>query len=198
MYLCDKDIERAVKSGDIVLRDFQKKRLQPASYDILLGNKFQILDQHQTDYIDPSKKRPIKVREVRLKDGEQFVLHPGVSVLGTSKDYFGSDKYLVHLNGKSSLARIGLIVHNTAGLINPGHFLNITFELCNLNSVPIILRPGMEIAQLTFSELSSNPITDFHKNSNYEKDNWKMNHKKTTSRKVSKKSVKKLKAKNKK
>lgn len=198
MYLCDKDIERAVKSGDIVLRDFQKKRLQPASYDILLGNKFQILDQHQTDYIDPSKKRPIKVREVRLKDGEQFVLHPGVSVLGTSKDYFGSDKYLVHLNGKSSLARIGLIVHNTAGLINPGHFLNITFELCNLNSVPIILRPGMEIAQLTFSELSSSPITDFHKNSNYEKDNWKMNHKKTTSRKVSKKSVKKLKAKNKK
>jgi dCTP deaminase len=190
MYLCDKDIEKAVKNGDIVLKGFQKKRLQPASYDILLGNKFQILDQHQTDFIDPSKKRPIKVREINLKDGEKFILHPGVSVLGISKDYFGSSKFLVQLSGKSSLARIGLIVHNTAGLINPGHFLNITFELCNLNSVPIILRPGMEIAQLIFSELSSSPMTDFHAKSKYDKDNWKMNHKKTTKKKLSAKKKK--------
>ena len=184
MYLCDKDIEKAVKSGDIVLKGFQKKRLQPASYDILLGNKFQILDTHKTDFIDPSKKRPVKVREVKLKKGEEFILHPGVSVLGISEDYFGSNKFLIQLNGKSSLARIGLIVHNTAGLINPGHFLQITFELCNLNSVPIILRPGMEIAQLTFSELSSSPMTDFHKKSKYDSDNWKMNHKKTAKGKL--------------
>jgi len=180
MFLSDVDIEKAVKRGDIVIKGFDKKRLQPASYDILLGNKFQVLDSHKTDFIDPSNKRPIKLRNIKLKDGEEFILHPGVSVLGISKDYFGSKKFLVHLNGKSSLARIGLIVHNTAGLINPGHFLRITFELCNLNSVPIILRPGMEIAQLTFSELSSSPMTDFHKKSKYDKDNWKMNHKKTT------------------
>lgn len=189
MYLCDKDIEKAVKSGDIVLRDFQKKRLQPASYDILLGNKFQILDSAHTEFIDPSKKTPAKVREIKLKDGEKFILHPGVSVLGISKDFFGSSKYLIQLSGKSSLARIGLIVHNTAGLINPGHFLQITFELCNLNSVPIILRPGMEIAQLTFSELSSSPITDFHVKSKYDSDNWKMNHKKTAKQKTSKKKL---------
>jgi dCTP deaminase len=184
MYLCDKDIEKQVKAGKIVIKPFNKRKLQPASYDISLGNKFQVLDKHGTEYIDPSRKNEVKVREVRLKDKEKFILHPGVSILGTSKEFFGSSDFLVYLNGKSSLARIGLTVHNTAGLINPGHFLNVTFELCNLNSVPIILRPGMEIAQLTFAELSSSPMTDFHEKSKYDKDNWKMNHKKTTSKKL--------------
>lgn len=184
MYLCDKDIEKAVKEGDITLKPFKKNKLQPASYDISLGNKFQIIERHGVEYIDPSKKTPIKVKEVRVKDGQKFILHPGVSILGTSKEFFGSKKYLVYLNGKSSLARIGLTVHNTAGLINPGHFLNITFELCNLNSVPIILRPGMEIGQLTFAHLTDGPKTDFHKKSKYHKDNWKMNHKKTTAKKL--------------
>jgi dCTP deaminase len=95
--------------------------------------------------------------EVEISDTEQFVLHPGVTVLGISHDYFGSDEYLIQLSGKSSLARIGLVVHNTAGLINPGHFLNIVFELCNFNSLPIILRPKMPIAQLLFSPLTSPP-----------------------------------------
>ena len=75
----------------------------------------------------------------------------------TIREKFGSEKYLIQLSGKSSLARIGLIVHNTAGLINPGHYLNITFELANMNSVPIILRPGMDIAQLLFAQMSSAP-----------------------------------------
>lgn len=157
MILADVDIRKAVKNGDIVINDFDTKRLQPASYDILLGNKFFLTETHTDGYIDPSRKKFPKVREIRLKDGEHFVLHPGVSVLSWSRDYFGSDKYLIQLSGKSSLARIGLIVHNTAGIINPGHFLNITLELYNLNNIPIILRPGMEIAQLTFSKLSSEP-----------------------------------------
>jgi deoxycytidine triphosphate deaminase len=100
--------------------------------------------------------------------------HKDISI--RSVDFFGSKRYLIQLNGKSSLARIGLIVHNTAGLINPGHFLQITFELCNLNSVPLILRPGMAIAQLTFAELSSDPKTEFYKKSHYKEDNWEMNH----------------------
>ena len=157
MILADIDIKKAIKNGDIVIRDFDVRRLQPASYDILLGNRFFLTETHADGYIDPGKKKFPKVREVNLKNGEHFVLHPGVSVLSWSRDYFGSDKYLVQLSGKSSLARIGLIVHNTAGIINPGHFLNITLELYNLNNIPIILRPGMEIAQLTFSQLSSEP-----------------------------------------
>jgi dCTP deaminase len=162
MYLADIDIKKAIKEGDIVIKDFDKKRLQPATYDILLGNKFFLTETHTDGYIDPYKKKFPKVREIVLKKGEYFVLHPGVSVLAWSKDYFGSSKYLIQLSGKSSLARIGLIVHNTAGIVNPGHYLNITLELYNLNNIPIILRPDMEIAQLTFSKLSSDPKIEYH------------------------------------
>jgi dCTP deaminase len=120
------------------------------------------------------RKKYAKTREIEVEDEEEFVLHPGVSVLGISKEFFGSNHYLVQVGGKSSLARVGLMIHNTAGLINPGHFLHITFELCNLNNVPIILRPGMEIAQLTFSKLSSAP-RDIYQNEARGKDNWKSN-----------------------
>ena len=196
MYLSDQDIEKAVKNGDIVIHDFTTKRLQPASYDILLGNKFIITDSNKTHFIDPVKKVMPVTHELILKDDEEFILHPGVSVLGTSHDFFGSQKYLIHLSGKSSLARIGLVVHNTAGLINPGHFLHITFELCNLNSVPIVLHPKMPIAQLLFSALSSDVKVSYLKTGHHHGDNWQKNfasfNKKVSSRKVIKKSAKKV------
>lgn len=174
MFLSDIDIRAAIEAGEITLEPFAKERLQPASYDILLGNKFVVNDEHATHMVDPARKIYAKTREIEVEDGEEFVLHPGVSVLGISKEYFGSNHYLVQVGGKSSLARVGLMIHNTAGLINPGHFLYITFELCNLNNVPIILRPGMEIAQLTFSKLSSTP-SSVYKNLARGKDNWKNN-----------------------
>lgn len=174
MYLSDVDIRKAVKEGDIVLSDFDQSRLQPASYDILLGNKFLLTESHKASFIDPVKKHYAPMREVLLKKGETFTLHPGISILGISLDYFGSQKYLVQLHGKSSLARIGLMVHNTAGLINPGHFLCITFELCNLNSIPIILTPGMPIAQLTFSKMVTDPETSYKKIAKYVNDSWKI------------------------
>lgn len=154
MFLSDVDIRKAIENNDITISDFDEKRLQPASYDILLWNKFLVFWRHSTPFIDPVKKILPKYREILLNDDETFVLHPWVSILWVSVDYFWSDKYLIQLSWKSSLARLGLLVHNTAWIINPGHFLNITFELCNLNSVPIILRPKMEIAQLLFSKLT--------------------------------------------
>lgn len=172
MYLSDLDILKAVRKGDIVIRPFDKKRLQPASYDIRLGNKFIVNDESATHIIDPARKIFAKTREVTVKDGDEFILHPGISVLGISKEFFGSDKYLVQISGKSSLARVGLMIHNTAGIINPGHFLEVTLELSNQNNVPIIIRPGMEIAQLTFSVLSSPPKQSYKKNGRYAKDNW--------------------------
>ncbi len=175
MFLSDNDIVKAIKEKRITLEPFNKSRLQPASYDILLGNKFVTNDENSTLFIDPSKKIYAKTREVTIKDGDAFVLHPGVSVLGTSKEYFGSDEFLIQVGGKSSLARVGLMIHNTAGLINPGHFLNITFELCNLNNVPIILRPGMEIAQLTFSEIKSKTSKNYKDVGRFVGDNWKKN-----------------------
>ncbi len=167
MVLSDTDIQSAVKRGDIIIRGFDPKRLQPASYDLLLGNKFIFNNDYLTDFIDPGKKVYAKPRTVELKDSEKLILHPGVSVLGISHDYFGSHRYLIQLSGKSSLARIGLIVHNTAGIVNPGHFLNITLELYNLNSVPIILRPKMPIAQIIFSQLSSPPSQSYREIGRY-------------------------------
>ncbi len=172
MFLSDVDIKKAVKDGTITLKPFDPKRLQPASYDIRLANKFIINEASETHIIDPVKKIFAKTRELSVKDGDEFVLHPGISVLGSSKEFFGSDHYLIQVGGKSSLARVGLMVHNTAGIINPGHFLNITFEITNQNNVPIVLRPGMEIAQITFSMLSSPTEQNYSKSGRFAKDNW--------------------------
>ncbi len=171
MFLSDTDIRKEVKRGAITLEPFDEARLQPASYDIVLGNRFLVNDSHTSTFIDPANKVFPKTHDVRVADGEAFVLHPGVSILGYSKDHFGSDHYLIEVNGKSSLARIGLLVHNSAALINPGHFLQVALELCNLNNVPIILRPGMAIAQLTFSPLSSPPKQNYKENGRYAKNN---------------------------
>lgn len=171
MFLSDNDIHAAVKTGDITLEPFDKKRLQPASYDIRLGNVFIINDPHTTSLIDPVKGIHPNTHSVEVEDGKEFILHPGVSILGYSKEFFGSERYLIEVNGKSSLARIGLLVHNSAGLVNPGHHLNIALELCNLNNVPIVLRPGMEIAQLTFSPLSSETKTDYKEKGRYHLNN---------------------------
>ncbi len=171
MFLSDVDIHAAVKEGRIVLEPFDVKRLQPATYDIRLGNTFIVNDPHTTTAIDPVKGVYPKTQKIEVKDGDEFVLHPGVSILGYSKERFGSDEYLVEVNGKSSLARIGLIVHNSASIVNPGHYLNIALELCNLNNVPIILRPGMEIAQLSFTTLSSHTKRNYKETGRYNANN---------------------------
>ena len=173
MFLSDTDILKEVKEGHITLEPFNEEQLQPATYDIKLGNTFIINDAHSTTAIDPAKGVFPNTQTVEVKDGDEFVLHPGVSILGYSKERFGSDEYLIEVNGKSSLARIGLIVHNSASIVNPGHYLNIALELCNLNNVPIILRPGMEVAQLTFSTLSSHTERNYKQTGRYNEDNFK-------------------------
>lgn len=173
MFLSDIDITKEIKKGAITLTPFSKARLQQVSYDICLGNKFVVNDEGATHFIDPVKKIYAKTREFRVADGAEYILHPGISVLGTSKEFFGSDQYLIQLSGKSSLARIGLMVHNTAGIVNPGHFLHVTFEITNQSNVPIVLRPAMEIAQITFSMLSSPPSHTYVHTGRFAGDNWK-------------------------
>lgn len=175
MYLSDTDIKKELEAKRITISDFASERLQSVSYDILLGNKFQTIKSHQTAFVDPAKNIFPETHSVEISDGEAFVLHPGKTVLGTSKDYFGSDHYLIQLSGKSSLARIGLVVHNTAGIVNPGHFLNITFELYNAGKVPIILRPGMEIAQILFAQISSELERNYQETGRFNGDNWEKN-----------------------
>ncbi len=175
MFLSDRDIQKAVDDGSITIRDFDAARLQGASYDVLLGNTFLVTSPHTAQAIDPVRGAYPETQEVTVADGEEFVLHPRATVLGTLKDYVGSDEYLIQISGKSSLARIGLVVHNTAGLINPGHYLHITLELANFNIVPIILRPGMAIAQLTFSKMTSPPRRSYAQTGRFTGDNWAKN-----------------------
>jgi len=172
MILSDQDIKKAIDAKEIAIDGFDLKRLQPASYDILLGNKFMLPEPERDQFIDPHNNIFPHYRQFIVEDGGQFVLHPGITVLGTSWDYFGSDNYLIQLSGKSSLARVGLIVHNTAGIINPGHHLNITLELYNLSHVPIILRPRMAIAQIIFSKLTSLPTQNYKNIGRYSDQNW--------------------------
>jgi len=156
MFLSDVDIKKAVESGAITIKPFDEAKLQLASYDVTLGNEFEVVDRHQLQASDPAKGIFPETRKIVIEDGGSFVLHPGENVLGKQKEFIGVDlEHLILLSGKSSLARIGLVVHNTAMLFNPGHQFFPTFELVNSSNIPIILRPGMEIAQLIFGKLTS-------------------------------------------
>lgn len=175
MFLSDHDIKKAVQEKTITIKDFDSDRLNPASYDVILDGDFEVTEAHKTPLVDPVRKIFPVTKKVQVPDGEEFILFPGETVLGKVRDYVGSNEYLIQISGKSSLARIGLVVHNTAGIINPGHFLNITLELSNLSRVPIVLRPGMNIAQLTFSCLVSPVEKDYSHKGRFVGDNFKKN-----------------------
>jgi len=156
MFLSDRDIRKAVQEGKIIIDPFDEDQLHVASYDVRLGNEFEVTERHNIDVVDPVKKKYPKTRKIIIEEGGKLILHPGENVLGKQIEFIGCDlEHLILLSGKSSLARIGLVVHNTAMLFNPGHKFHPTFELVNTNNVPIILRPNMEIAQLLFARLSS-------------------------------------------
>jgi len=156
MFLSDIDIKKGVESGAITIEPFHDEQLQVASYDVTLGNEFQILDRHNVKAVDPANNIYPTTRTIEVADGDEFILHPGENVLGKQREFIGVDhEHLILLSGKSSLARAGLVVHNTAMLFNPGHKFFPTFELVNNSNVPIILRPGMEVAQLLFAQLTS-------------------------------------------
>lgn len=172
MFLSDVDIKKGIESGAIIIEPFDERKLQLASYDVTLGNEFEIVDRHQIEASDPAKKIFPKTRKIFVADGEEFVLHPGENVLGKQKEFIGVDlEHLILLSGKSSLARIGLVVHNTAMLFNPGHKFYPTFELVNSSNIPIILRPGMEVAQLIFAKLSSPCSKSYQDVGRYDEEN---------------------------
>ena len=156
MFLSDVDIIKGIKDGSLVIKPFSKSRLQLASYDVTLGNEFEVTNRYSTSVVDPSRKKYPETRTITIKNGDKFILHPGETVLGKQREFVGVDRnHLMLLSGKSSLARAGLVVHNTAMLFNPGHHFYPTFELLNTSTVPIALRPGMEVAQLLFARLTS-------------------------------------------
>ncbi|KKT79079.1 MAG: Deoxycytidine triphosphate deaminase, partial [Parcubacteria group bacterium GW2011_GWF2_44_8] len=122
MFLSDVDIKKGVESGALTIEPFNISQLQLASYDVTLGNEFEVVDRHQIGASDPARKIYPATRKVTVPDDGEFVLHPGENVLGKQREFIGvNNEHLILLSGKSSLARIGLVVHNTAMLFNPGH-----------------------------------------------------------------------------
>lgn len=156
MLLSDRDIRAELDSGRISLDPYEPGMIQPSSIDVRLDRYFRLFDNHKYPVIDPSQDQPDLTRLVEAEGDEPFVLHPGEFVLGSTFESVAlPDDVAARLEGKSSLGRLGLLTHSTAGFIDPGFTGHVTLELSNVATLPIQLWPGMKIGQLCFFRLSS-------------------------------------------
>jgi dCTP deaminase len=156
MILSDKDILETIKNGNITIDPFDEKNLQPASVDLHLDKHFLVFDTHKNHVIDPKKPMDDMMKEVVIDENQPFVLHPGEFALGLIFEKTGvSGKYVGRLEGKSSVGRMGVLIHITAGFLDPGNSLKMTLELHNAANMPILLYYKMPIAQIAFEELTS-------------------------------------------
>jgi dCTP deaminase len=154
--LSDRDIAAQIDSGTVVLEPFSPEMIQPSSVDVRLDRYFQLFDNHRHGVIDPAQEQPELTRRVEVQEDDPFILHPGEFVLGSTYERVGlGPAVAARLEGKSSLGRLGLLTHSTAGFIDPGFRGHVTLELSNVATLPIKLWPGMKIGQLCFFALSS-------------------------------------------
>jgi dCTP deaminase len=153
--LSDATIRDLIESGRIVIDPFDPSMIQPASVDIRLGNSFRVFHNHRIQSIDLGDPPRDLTEHVEIDEaGGEFVIHPGEFVLGTTQEYVEiPDDIVCRIEGKSSIGRLGLVVHATAGFVDPGFQGTLTLEIANFNSVPIVLRPGLFICQLSFMAL---------------------------------------------
>ncbi|WP_106848837.1 dCTP deaminase [Blastococcus sp. Marseille-P5729] len=156
MLLSDRDLRARIDTGDLGIDPFDESLLQPSSIDVRLDRFFRVFNNQQYTHIDPAKQQDDLTSPVEVQDGDPFVLHPGEFVLGSTLEVISlSDDIASRLEGKSSLGRLGLLTHSTAGFIDPGFSGHITLELSNMANLPITLWPGMKIGQLCVFQLSS-------------------------------------------
>ncbi len=152
--LSDATIRRLVAEGRIRVDPWDPAMVQPASVDLKLGGSFRVFHNHKIKAIDLAAPPSDLTEHVEVDDGAEFVIHPGEFVLGRTAELVAlPDDVVARIEGKSSLGRLGLIVHATAGFVDPGFEGSLTLEITNFNSVPIVLRPGLPIAQLSFMAL---------------------------------------------
>ena len=156
MLLSDRDIRAEIDRGRVVLDPYDESMVQPSSVDIRLDRFFRVFENHRYPHIDPAEDQPELTRSVEPDGDEPFILHPGEFVLGSTYEVITlPDDVAARLEGKSSLGRLGLLTHSTAGFIDPGFSGHLTLELSNVATLPIKLWPGMKIGQLCFFRLSS-------------------------------------------
>ncbi len=152
--LSDGTIARLVEEGHIRIEPWLPEMVQPASVDLRLGPSFRVFHNHRAAAIDLDDPPANLTEQVTITDDDPFVIHPGEFVLGRTLEYVELPNDVVaRIEGKSSLGRLGLIVHATAGFVDPGFKGTLTLEITNLTRVPIVLWPGKPIAQLSFMTL---------------------------------------------
>ncbi|GII79663.1 dCTP deaminase [Sphaerisporangium rufum] len=156
MLLSDGDIRAELDAGRVRIDPFDAGMIQPSSLDVRLDRFFRVFENHRYPHIDPAVEQPELTRLVEPDGEEPFILHPGEFVLASTFEVIGlPDDIAGRLEGKSSLGRLGLLTHSTAGFIDPGFEGHVTLELSNVATLPIKLWPGMKIGQLCMFRLSS-------------------------------------------
>ncbi|AOS66088.1 dCTP deaminase [Actinoalloteichus hymeniacidonis] len=156
MLLSDLDLRKEIDGGRLTLDPFEPELVQPSSIDVRLDRFFRVFDNTKYTHIDPALQQDELTSLVETEGDDPFVLHPGEFVLGSTFEVVGLPSDLAgRLEGKSSLGRLGLLTHSTAGFIDPGFSGHITLELSNVANLPITLWPGMKIGQLCLFRLSS-------------------------------------------
>lgn len=156
MLLSDRDIKEQISAKRVAIEPFDPAMIQPSSVDVRLDRFFRVFENHKYSEIDPSVEQPELTRELEVAADEHFILHPGEFVLASTYEVITlPDDIAGRLEGKSSLGRLGLLTHSTAGFIDPGFSGHITLELSNVANLPVKLLPGMKIGQLCLIKLSS-------------------------------------------
>ncbi|GFK20145.1 dCTP deaminase [Corynebacterium glutamicum] len=160
--LSDRDIRKSIDAGDLGIEPFNAELIQPSSVDVRMDRYFRVFNNSKYTHIDPKLNQDELTSLVEVEDGEGFVLHPGEFVLASTLEKFTLPAHLAgRLEGKSSLGRLGLLTHSTAGFIDPGFSGYITLELSNVANLPITLWPGMKVGQLALFQMSSPAETPY-------------------------------------
>ncbi|MCD6478538.1 MAG: dCTP deaminase [Candidatus Diapherotrites archaeon] len=163
--LSDREIKKALKEGRIVIEGLQEENIGPASVDLTLGNEFRVFKHCEVTHVDTCEGISEELTEViTVPEGKPFIIHPNEFVLAVTREYVKVPADLMaRLDGRSSLGRLGIIVHSTAGSIDPGFEGRLTLEMTNIARVPVQLWPGMKICRLTFETLTSESEVPYNK-----------------------------------
>lgn len=156
MIFSDISIKEAVASGRITIDPYDESMVQPSSIDLRCDPNFRVFENHRYALIDPKAPQDDLTKGVTATEGDPFILHPGEFVLGSTLETIGlADDVVARLEGKSSLGRLGLLIHSTAGFIDPGFKGQVTLELSNVANLPIAIYPGMKIGQVSFYQMTT-------------------------------------------
>ena len=156
MIFSDRTIKEAIAAGRVLIDPYDEAMVQPSSVDLRCDSYFRVFENHRYPLIDPKAPQEDLTKLVEADADEPFILHPGEFVLGATLETIGlADDIVARLEGKSSLGRLGLLIHSTAGFIDPGFKGQVTLELSNVANLPIAIYPGMKIGQISFYELST-------------------------------------------